>query len=263
MTDDELHNWAQRKFRFRRAMAEISDLCARYFDWPEVLETIAVGLMPSLLQAFRDGQLEFLHYNNFRVQLGLEPCPLSMLRGIFKELYVGGTNVEGYIEKLQENKIILLPSILMPFGLPGVKNELDMSALMKLFEPTDIAPRPEKVRFVRISNYQLRLGGLGVNFEKFTRPEAHKLGLMDCTHEDVLALRLAYLDQPDGERLYLGMEPVVTREHPHMWILSNQGGKLSLQLENQHGEPRFEPEHEFVWREHIETPLPVQTPAEN
>ena len=85
----------------------------------------------------------------------------------------------------------------------NIPDEVEELLLDKSFDPS---PLPETVTLVAVRGEDLGLTAQYTRRQFFRR--ARRYGLRTCRQEDALLLRLAYPNQPCGEWLIVGMDPI-------------------------------------------------------
>lgn len=107
--------------------------------------------------------------------------------------------------------------------------------------------RPETVNLVRLSVRDLDTGNdYPTATEVFKRAE--ELGLTLCPPETGPAYRLKYQDQPLGDWLYVGMEPITDSEgNPSVFLLVRDENGLWLSSYWANPDDEWDPEDEFLF----------------
>lgn len=120
----------------------------------------------------------------------------------------------------------------------GKKNSADLLVALKRvfvsdsaksfitnFAPATTSPEEESVSLALVTATQLGLKGDDITFQQITEA-AGKLGLKICPPEVGVYLRYQYIDQPNGERIFIAMNPIEYQGQKRVFTL-DQGGNYA------------------------------------
>ncbi|RAI36252.1 hypothetical protein [Rhodoplanes serenus] len=108
-----------------------------------------------------------------------------------------------------------------------------------------VAERKRPVELATVSPAELGFAH-GARYDEL-RDRARKLRLGPCPAETGAALRLAYRDQPVGERLVVAMPPVGDPEDPLLFTVDCDEDGLWLDVHDGHADVLWRPDDRFVF----------------
>lgn len=86
------------------------------------------------------------------------------------------------------------------------------------------------------------------NSAPFTGGRGKQLGLELCPAEVGPHLRLEYIDQPSGERLYVAMKPIAASDgEPRIFVIAHDAAGLSLDAARARPDDRWTPNDKFLF----------------